>query len=651
MVLALLRNAIGILACSAACTAAAGAPPAQAFFDDPRYTGAALSPSAKYLAVRYALPGGRQQLAVADLGTMSSQLVGSLPDLDVNRFHWVNDERLVFDSADRGTPAGHARRARGMWAVNRDGSKQRQLVDTQGKSRTRIPNQRATQPWNTFFLQGGFPQDSEHIYVGRYTIKDFQVDTVELMRLNTLTGQERPVDGPRHARYWYFDTKGEPRVVASNDGPRKVLHYRHADGWRELATYTRVLPPLTPNGFAPDGSFYVTATKGQDKASLYKMDLATGQLAQAPLMSVEGFDFDGQLVGTDRLLGIRFWGDGESTYWFDDRMKTIQSRVDALLPGLVNQLSVAPRASAPWVLVTSQSPSSPTAFWAFNTESGKLNAIGRMLPGIDPTQMSSTQMVRYKARDGLEIPAWLTIPRNSNDKGLPLVVIVHDGPHMRGRGLEWNAPAQFLASRGYAVLEPEYRGSKGFGTAHTAAGLKEWGLKMQDDLADGARWAAEHGIAAPGRTCIAGSGGYGGYAALMGVARDPDLFQCAVNYGGITDIKLMFTANSVTASEYARNHAMPALIGDPDSEADKLRNTSPIALAARIKHPLLLAYGESDLAVPVIHGQRFRDALRATNDKVEWVEYPGETHELTLAKNRIDYWQRVEAFLHKHIGR
>jgi dipeptidyl aminopeptidase/acylaminoacyl peptidase len=604
-----LHALIGALAFSGACASvAAEPPPLEAFFENPQFTDAALSPSGTHLAVRFAPSGGRQQLAVANLADMSVRVVGSFNDLDVNRFHWVNDERLVFDSVDSRTAAGDARRARGMWAVNRDGSLSRQLVDTLGRSFVRSPNQRKTQPWNTFFLKGGFPQDSEYIYVGRYSVKNFLVDTVELLRLNTLTGQERPVAGPPDVRYWIFDAKGEPRLVLRPDGPREIMYYRDTGDWRELASYNRVLPPLEATGFAPDGSFYVAASQGKDKLSLYKMDLATGKLATAPLISVEGFDFDGQLVGTDRLLGVRFRGDAESTYWFDDKMKAVQARVDEKLPATVNKVSVAARASAPWVLVTSQSDASPTTFWAFNTGTGALSPVGSMLPRIDPAQMSRTKMVRYKARDGLEIPGWLTLPRDGAGKNLPLVVIVHNGPHTRGRGLEWNAPAQFLASRGYAVLEPEYRGSTGFGLIHTEGGRKQWGLKMQDDLADGARWAIAQGIADPGRICIAGSG-YGGYAALMGVAKDADLFQCAVSHGGVTDLQLLFTghwAHDSASSEFATKYSMPELIGDPDKDAAQLKATSPIALAAGIKRPVLLAYGERDVLVPVIHGKRFR---------------------------------------------
>ena len=655
MAIAWLRSVTAVLALAASCSHAAATPPAAAaFFGEPEFTGAALSPSARHLALRFAPNGGRQKLAVADLSDMSVKVVGSFDDLDVNQFHWVNDDRLVFDSRDSRKTWGETDRASGMWAVNRDGSLSRQLVDTRGASFVQSPDRKKTQPWNTFFLHGGFPQDADYIYVGQYTVKNFLVDSVELLRLNTFTGQARPISGPDKSRYWLFDAKGQPRAVLTADGPLETLHYRASDDeeWRKVVSFERMPRTMVVEGFAPDGSLYASAAKGHDTRALYKMDLANGRLADKPLVTITGFDFDGALVTGDRLLGVRFRGDGPSTFWFDDRLKALQSRVDEKLPGTFNHLSLALRGTSPWALVKSESDTAPPAYWVFNTETGALSPVGRAFPRIDPNLTSRTELVRYKARDGLEIPAWLTLPRTSSGKNLPLVVMVHDGPNRRGRGLEWNAPAQFLASRGYAVLEPEYRGSVGFGTNLARSGVRQWGLKMQDDLADGARWAVERGIADAKRLCIMGQG-YGGYAALMGTATDPDLYQCAVSYGAVTDIGLLFKGqfgHDDAISEDAKAHFMPFLIGDPEKDAEQFKATSPLTRAADMRRPLLLAHGERNLLVPIYHGTKFRDAVAKSNKHVEWVEYEGETHELGLAKNRIDFWTRVEAFLDKHIG-
>jgi dipeptidyl aminopeptidase/acylaminoacyl peptidase len=304
------------------------------------------------------------------------------------------------------------------------------------------------------------------------------------------------------------------------------------------------------------------------------------------------------------------------------------------------------------VLVSSYSDVQPLVYLAFNTETGKLVKIGASHDGIRADQMGRQELVRYKARDGLSIPAWITYPRGAARKNLPMVVLVHGGPFVRGGEWGWNADAQFLASRGYLVMEPEFRGSTGYGWAHYHAGWKQWGLKMQDDVADGARWATAQGLADGTRICIAGAS-YGGYATLMGLVNDPGLYKCGVNWAGVTDIKLMYTGSwsaESDASEGWKSHGMPRLVGDLHKDAAQLEATSPLAQAARIKQPLLLAYGGDDRRVPIYHGDKFRAAVQAGNPNVEWILYPTEGHGWRLPENRIDFWTRVERFLDKHIG-
>ncbi len=233
-----------------------------------------------------------------------------------------------------------------------------------------------------------------------------------------------------------------------------------------------------------------------------------------------------------------------------------------------------------------------------------------------------------------------------------MVVLVHGGPFVRGGDWSWNAETQFLTSRGYAVLEPEFRGSTGYGAAHAHAGWKQWGLKMQDDIADGARWAVAQGSADPKRICIAGAS-YGGYATLMGLIKDPDLFRCGIDWVGVTDIHLMYDSGWLSESDLPaswKRYGMPELVGDAVKDADQLRATSPLQQAARLKQPLLMAYGGVDLRVPLIHGEKFYQAVKAGNPNVEWIKYGEEAHGWALPKNRIDFWTRVEHFLDKNIG-
>jgi dipeptidyl aminopeptidase/acylaminoacyl peptidase len=304
------------------------------------------------------------------------------------------------------------------------------------------------------------------------------------------------------------------------------------------------------------------------------------------------------------------------------------------------------------VLVRSFSDMQPALYFIYNRSTKSLHHVGKTYPDIKAAAMGVQEQVRYTARDGLQVPAMLTIPLQSEGKKLPMVVMVHGGPYLRGSQWGWSPDVQFLASRGYMVLAPEFRGSTGFGQKHFRAGWKQWGLKMQDDIADGVKWAVEKGYADPQRVCILG-GSYGGYATLMGLVNDPGLFRCGVDFAGVTDIRLMYTGHWLyisDISEEAKRYSMPEMIGDLEKDAEQLKATSPIEQAHRITRPLLLAYGGQDWRVPLVHGTRFRDAVRKVNQDVEWIEYPEEGHGWNDPKNRIDFWTRVEAFLQRHIG-
>jgi dipeptidyl aminopeptidase/acylaminoacyl peptidase len=397
---------------------------------------------------------------------------------------------------------------------------------------------------------------------------------------------------------------------------------------------------------------YVITRKGRDTRALYRYDLEKNAVDAEPLISVKGYDFNGRFITSRsgrKLLGVHYDAEAMGTIWFDDGMKKIQKAVDAALPSTINVISVARGGNTEKVVVRSFSDVQPSVWYIYDSVKNKFVKLGATHPDIDPKQMASEEMVHYTARDGLEIPAYVTLPQG-NGKNLPLVVLVHGGPNVRGASWGWDSEAQFLASRGYAVLQPEFRGSTGFGEKHFKAGWKQWGLAMQDDLADGAKWAIDKGIADPKRICIAGAS-YGGYATLMGLAKNPELFRCGVEWVGVTDINLMFKSDwRNDASAESQKYGMPVMIGDPDKDAQQLKDTSPVNLASKITQPLLMAYGTRDYRVPIMHGKDFRDAVRPYNKNVEWIEYTEEGHGWFLLKNRVDFWNRVEKFLDANIG-
>ncbi|MDB5959165.1 MAG: dipeptidyl aminopeptidase [Massilia sp.] len=657
---------LALLAIPPASQAAPAAPPpaVEAFFDNPTFSGAELSPDARHLAVRTSQPGGRDLLAVVDLATMAIKVVGNFGDADVGAFYWVNNDRLVFTSADKQLGAADIDFAPGLYAVNRDGSAFRQLAERRG-SFVRTPSMRDLLPWNTYMMRQRGAQAGDSIYVVNPHFRGNELLDVDLLRLNTVTGRSSPVKRPRNARGYLLDNTGEPRIATAVEDGDEQVWYRdpQSDAWRKLAQFPRYAGSggFRPAAFGPDGTLYVEARMSADKSALYRYDFASNAVEPKPLLRVAGYDFDGAvLTSADKLLGVRVKTDASTTEWFDPAMKALQARIDARLPNTVNLISVAPRAQTPWVLVQSHSDVQPRVTLLFNSATDTFNKVGDSHGKIDPARMGRQDLVHYKARDGRMIPAWLTLPKEAGDSGtgnhagknLPMVVLVHGGPYTRGASWGWDAEVQFLASRGYAVLQPEFRGSTGFGFDHFRAGWKQWGLAMQNDIADGTRWAIAGGVADPKRICIAGAS-YGGYATLMGLVNDPDLYRCGVDWVGVTDIDLLFTGHwSFTSdlSDSYKQYGMPVLIGDPKADHAQFKATSPLAQAARITQPLLLAYGGADRRVPVYHGKKFYAAVKATNPDVEYVQYDEEGHGWALPKNRFDFWRRVERFLDKNIG-
>jgi dipeptidyl aminopeptidase/acylaminoacyl peptidase len=263
--------------------------------------------------------------------------------------------------------------------------------------------------------------------------------------------------------------------------------------------------------------------------------------------------------------------------------------------------------------------------------------------------MGKRDFFHYAARDGLQIPVYVTMPPDKAAGPRPAIVLVHGGPYVRGGSWEWDDEAQFLATRGYVVLQPEFRGSTGFGGGHFHAGWQQWGRTMQDDLADAAAWAVKQGWADPKRIGIMGAS-YGGYATLMGLVRNPDVFRAGVEWAGVTDIELLFTAAESDASDDARRYDMKTLIGDALKNPAAFTDVSPLAQAGRIRQPLLMAHGAQDRRVPIVHAAKMHDAVTAKNANVEYVVYPEEGHGWRHEDDSIDFWKRVDAFLDKNLA-
>jgi len=648
-----LAIALGLAAAPAA-IAAAAPPSAEAFFENPAFSGAIISPDGKYLAAKIGAKDKRNMLAVVDLSTQKTQIVAHFSDTDIGNVQWVNGQRLAFDTQDHQVAQGERDYAPGLYAVDRDGARFKQLASRMGNGLKISSAQHVMLPWHTFLRHQPGPQDSDWIYVD-----DRSDDNVSLVRVNTVTGRTQSVERPGDVKGWLLDQEGRPRLAYAVDKAEASIMLRDNETapWRTIAKFKPLAAgsdAIWSEAFGAGDTLYVQASKGSDKMSIYRLDLASGKMDDKPLIKLDGYDFGGSLVIRDgKLAGVHYLRDSEGTLWFEPSLQALQADIDKLLPQTVNVLELPADLKAQNVLVRAFSDIRPASFYIYDRSAKTLNKVGDTYPAIAPERMGMQEQVQIKARDGLQVPAMLTLPPQKEAKKLPMVVLVHGGPYVRGTSWGWKPEVQFLASRGYAVLEPEFRGSTGYGKHHFTAGWKQWGLKMQDDIADATKWAVAQGYADPQRICIAGAS-YGGYATLMGLVKDPDLYRCGVEWVGVTDIKLLFTGHWMyrdDTSDNARQYAMPDLIGDPEKDAEQFKATSPLEQASRITRPLLMAYGGADVRVPLVHGLKLLDAVQRTNKQVEWIEYRQEGHGWYLPANRIDFWTRVDAFLQRNIGK
>lgn len=651
-------------------SAMAASIPIEHFFRRPALSQPTLSPDGSKIAMLVPGPDGRNALAVAEVSDPSKRTgIARFSDADIRSVAWVNDRRLVMSLIDLQAPLGEQVLG-GLYAIDADGS---DFVFLVGRGRdVESTGHAAIRPLRgNHALFALLDDGSDDIVVQRFNFLEHGEDpgSTTLLRLNTITRATRTLapDAPPNVGTWVLDRTGQPRSAVSNSFEGRVrTYYRepNSDAWvliNESDGFDPAPGDFVPLGISHDGKLIVSSIRDDPARTnaLYHYDVTSRKRADKPFLALQGFDTTvgergSQLVFDKEsrvLLGVGYLSDAAGTAWLDDDMRRLQERIDAVLPGTNNLISCSASCkSQKRYIVTAYSDRQPSVYFLFDpTVEGRsaLSLIGASRPWIDAATMATQDFARIKARDGLEFPAYVTRP---NGKGpFPTVVLVHGGPFVRGHQWGWGAEGQFLASRGYLVIEAEYRGSRGYGERLFRAGWKQWGLAMQDDLTDATRWAISKGLADPKRVVIAGAS-YGGYATMMGLVKDPDLYRAGIDWVGVTDISLMYDIGwSDFAGSTWQRYGMPRLVGDREKDRAQLDATSPLKRAAEITKPVLMAYGTEDMRVPLPHGTRMRDALRAAGRvEVEWVTYPQEGHGFLLEKNTIDFWSRVERFLTRH---
>jgi dipeptidyl aminopeptidase/acylaminoacyl peptidase len=321
-------------------------------------------------------------------------------------------------------------------------------------------------------------------------------------------------------------------------------------------------------------------------------------------------------------------------------MKNLQTLVNQELPGTRNYFT-SHSLDNTWIVISASTDRDPGAFYLLNTKELTMEKLVSRADWIKPSQMAEMKPISYQGRDGSTIHGYLTLPPNREPRGLPLIVNPHGGPWARD-SWGFNGEVQFLASRGYAVLQINFRGSTGYGRRWLEAGYGQWGLAMQDDITDGVHWAIDQGIADPRRIAIYGAS-YGGYATMAGLAFTPELYRCGINYVGVTDIELLL--RTIPDSWESMRAQLDVMTGNAKKDRERLRATSPLLHADKIRAPVFFAYGEMDDRVDLKHATKLAAQLRKHGVPVEWITRSDEGHGYRHWKNKVMLYQAMEKFL------
>ncbi|TRW15281.1 S9 family peptidase [Glacieibacterium frigidum] len=625
-----------LLAAVASAPAAAAPRPAADFAELPFIEGPVLSPDGKNYAAKLAVKG-EFIFAVVPLDGSAPRLsrVGSL---DLNWWRWVDDNWLVVGVGDTKPIASEDWYFRRAVAVSAD-TKTIRMLEPRGGT-----GQNADDVLWTSTATGETPRlllaAQQSIY---FDDPGFYPSVVEFdLAKGTQRTVVRPVNGVSN---WFADPQGVVRMgigyLADGRSSRLLYRAQPSEGFRTIdRADTRKRTTLTaPALFLPEPG-KALAFHDDDKGftTLYEFDLTTQTLGK-PVIGVPDYDLARVTVarGEARLLGVAVETTRPEIRWTDPDLATLQAEVDKSVGAGRHATVISMSRNQQRLIIHVGTPAEPGRYYAMDRGEGVMRPIGHVAMKFKKP-LHPVRTVRYTARDGVSISAVVTEPVGKPARA-PLIVMPHGGPFARDtEGWDWWA--QFLADRGYVVIQPNYRGSSGFGTAFTQLGEGQWGLAMQDDLDDAVAWAGREGVADAARACIVGAS-YGGYAAMRAAQRGGKPYRCAVSYAGVSDLPRL------------RRYDSQFLLGGVRSDwlarqAPDLRLVSPLNYPEQVSLPLLLVHGKLDKRVPVDQSRAMASRLRKLGKDVTYIEQPLADHHFSRAEDRLQFLEAMEAFLKVH---
>ncbi len=649
LVAALAFGAFGAFGVFALAPPAGAKPPLEAFGDVPTIWGAELSPDGKKV-VFFNRMKGIDYLAIYDFNTRKQSLFAELSKVKAQDLRFVGNDYVVVLVSKTASVYGFRDKFENSQAFSvnlKTGKFVQLLAKTLGLFPAQIGLGRiiAVDP------------DGRHVFMPAFMGDGFTDPTLEVMRVDLETGLGTRAKGARGGTAtidWLMQADGQP-LAREDFSERNQVHtitITEKSGGREIYRQESDQVSTSLVGVSAKGDALVLVDSGDsDFLSLYEMSIADGKIS-GPLMQKPNADVDGVMVDRNRVvLGVRYSGMLPSYGMFDEGLNADFEKLAATFVGSTVYLDSWSNDWSKLLLLVDGGPV-PSRYVLFDRSTGKAAVIAQARPEIGPDDVGEVFTIEYKARDGLKIPGLMTWPAGSTNetrKNLPLIVLPHGGPEAYDSvGFDWLA--QFLANEGYAVLQPNFRGSAGLGIEFRNAGLGEWGRKMQDDITDGVRAVAKMGWVDPERVCIVGAS-YGGYAALAGGALTPELYRCVVAIAPVSDLRVMLAyereRHGSKSSAYAYWRGQ---IGDPDKDREAIDAVSPKRHAADYKAPVLLLHGVDDTMVPSAQSSQMEDALQAKGKTVRYIKLKGDDHYFNSDESRRTLLTEMAAFIAQNIG-
>ncbi|ALO43682.1 alpha/beta hydrolase family protein [Pseudoalteromonas phenolica] len=630
-------------------TIAAKQIPIEAFSAGSKYSQVRLSPTGEYLSFTSDVEG-RDSLVVLELATNKIvNVVRFSGNSEVGYYEWVNDERLALQKLYLKGWTDHPLYYGEIFGIDADGSGGKYLVGYQGEMQTGSRLKKATPLYGTSYILDPLVNDEKHMLVYTIPWSASKEPTTVVYRVNVKTGvRKRITRSPSRMAAFLTDNQGHVRVsLSTDDYINQTIHIRDndKDDWREFKLNAN-LTDISLHAFDGSGKkIYITASESGEAEGVFELNLGSGKVKK--------------LLQDEEVSPKKLWVDnvnhelfavelepGYPTYAFVDNTAKMTQRLKDLIQSLPGEQIhlVSTTVDATKSIVLARSDINPGTYYLYHADKNQLQFLFNTKEGIDHRLMAETKPVSFKARDGLEIHGYLTLPFNKEAKNLPLVVMPHGGPHGPRDWWGFDSDAQLLANRGIAVLKVNFRGSGGYGRAFEHAGHQKWGSAIQHDIIDATKYVIEQGYADPKNMCIMGAS-FGGYSALQSSIIEPDMFKCAIGVVGVYDLPLMFEEGDVAARSTGQRYLTQVL----GTDEAKLKAYSPSYNIDKLKAPVLIVHGGDDERAPIEQAESLVDALKKAKHPYEYMLLENEGHGFYKPEHRADYYKRVLAFLDEHL--